>query len=98
MTKTAATGDSGKVLNHRVVSTRPLGNAPSLVMDSDHRQVRNGERREWWRSACPLRAHTTQSGYFFSVGYYISLSYESLCESGENGIRTGLRNEKLAFS
>ena len=29
------------------------------------------------RSACPLRARTTQSGYFFSVGYYISLSYEA---------------------
>jgi len=28
------------------------------------------------RSACPLRARTTQSDYFFSVGYYASLSYE----------------------
>jgi hypothetical protein len=54
----------------------PSANASSLVMDSDHRQVRNGERREWRRSACPLRARTTQRGYFFSVGYCISLSYE----------------------
>jgi|GEM_PF-3933091 hypothetical protein len=58
--------------------TRPPANAPSLVMDSDHRQVRNGERREWRRPACPLRARTTQSGYFFSVGYHTSLSYEDL--------------------
>ena len=33
------------------LGTRPPANAPSLVMDSDHRQVRNGERREWRRSA-----------------------------------------------
>ena len=29
----------------------PPANATSLVVDSDHRQVRNGERREWRRSA-----------------------------------------------
>ena len=34
-------------------------------------------------SACPLRAHTTQGGYFFSVGYwcYIRLSYEEMRKS-----------------
>jgi|GEM_PF-1769096 hypothetical protein len=36
----------------------------------------NAPYRRVARSACPLRARMTRSGYFFSVGYYISLSYE----------------------
>ena len=38
-------------------------------MDSDHRQVRNGERREWRRPAFALRG-------VYRTGLFLSLSYE----------------------
>jgi hypothetical protein len=40
-------------------------------------QTSNAPDRCVARSACPLRACTTKSCYFFSVRYYISLSYEA---------------------